>query len=528
MIKTTMKAMASLNSSFDWTLAVRFARFHSLELPLDLLNKCAASDNWLVFTICCQLHEYPKELVLNSLKFFNNECISDHLSKAFQSSHKILADSERDNTTKILNRNETPNRPITTSRNALYARIGVRAQQTPSPDTNGRTPLQRSVRLSTSFQMESDDQSIASETDYNGIETISVVSSSNTSDPEEITKIDPENCPNDLLQVILHFQTDSSCDPRKALMYSSVLLSNPILCLIACSVDYSTQNGQNVSINNFAAFSCWLLASVDFSVRKQFCESVEGFDALNWTLESSYHVIDLVTSDVNNYLILLRGLKIFSLNIPPLVNLLKFFNIFLCEKNYYHVENLKAFNEWTLRAEQNLDSFEFWDKCWHSLQSIDPSMRSTFTLFHKFLTRIPSLIVKCFLIFKCLIASKQSDNHKESETLESMLWDCVISIESAGQESSVWSEIWSDIMAYFKSNKQSINRLPTKLNSSVNSDQMSKTIDKVIEKLLNNRCIEKAQEVSRLFKYNHQDLDIILVMYHAASSSPLIVFIADL
>ena len=354
-----------IEECFDWKVVIKFATLHNLELPLDLLIKCSTSDNWLLFAICCQLHQYPKESVFAALKHFNNECISDHLFKAFQSSHTILTNSESVDNSRILNRKSDQKRSTKHLRDVLYNRIGVNRKSEPI-DNNNRIPNNRTPLRMSSSPTEGDDKSIASETDYNGIETISMVSSSNQSDGEDIPKLDPENCPKDLFQIILSFQIDSSTDSRKALMYSSIPLSNPILCLIASSVDYDSQK-----LDIFSCFSSWLLASVDFEVRKQFCQRVTNFDPINWTLENNYQLLDLITRDINNYSVFLRGLKIFSLNIPVVISLLKFMSLFFCEKNYYNVSNLKAFqdNLWKYEEPINYENL-FFTKQWIQRTSV--------------------------------------------------------------------------------------------------------------------------------------------------------------
>ena len=166
-------------------------------------------------------------------------------------------------------------------------------------------------------------------------------------------------------------------------------------------------------------------------------------------------------------------------------------------------------NEWTLRAEHSLESFDFWSKCWHSLLAIDPSMRSALKLFSKFVPQMPSLVVKCYLVFKCMIASKNLKNDKESALFESMLWNCVIGVESDAQDNSIWPHVWTDVIEFFKSERHSNMELTE--HSVVHSSVERSIVDKLIEELLNNRCIEKAQQVSRLFDHNHPDLDIIVV-----------------
>ena len=169
-------------------------------------------------------------------------------------------------------------------------------------------------------------------------------------------------------------------------------------------------------------------------------------------------------------------------------------------------------NEWSLRAKHNLNSFEFWEKCWDSLISIDPSLHSAFKVFHKFLSQISSLVVKCFSIFKCMIASQHFEDQKESNILETMLWKCVIKIEKNYEKNQIWSRIWSDIIAFIKSNRNKNLNTFDGMSSDNMSSEEHKTIDKVMEKLLNNSCIEKAQELSHLFNHNHQDLDIVIVL----------------
>jgi hypothetical protein len=347
-----------IEECFDWKIAVKFAKLHKLDLPLDFLTKCAASDNWLIFTIFSQIHEYPKDSVFIALKKFNNECISDHLNKAFQSSHIIVSENVNiESSSRILNRTEgRKNTSAKHLRNVLYSKIGL-SKTTELPD-NSRNP-RPSIRSSTS-PVENDNISIASETDYNAVETISVISSSNMSEDEDMLKFNAENAPKDLFQIILNCQTDSSYDARKPLMYSSIPLSNPILCLIACSVNCEFEN-----FKTFSTFSCWLLASVDFEIRKQFCNKLSDFDPLNWSTDENYQMLDLITRDIKSYFIFLKGLKLFNLQITPLIDLLNFMINFFCEKNYYEVQSLKSFqdNLWKYEEPNNSNNI-FFTKEW--------------------------------------------------------------------------------------------------------------------------------------------------------------------
>jgi hypothetical protein len=107
------------------------------------------------------------------------------------------------------------------------------------------------------------------------------------------------------------------------------------------------------------------LASVDFQIREQFCKKVSDFDPLNWGTDENYQLLDLITRDIKNYFIFLKGLKLFNLQITPLIDLLNFMINFFCEKNYYEVQSLKSFqdNLWKYEEPNKFDNI-FYTKQW--------------------------------------------------------------------------------------------------------------------------------------------------------------------
>ncbi len=189
-------------------------------------------------------------------------------------------------------------------------------------------------------------------------------------------------------------------------------------------------------------------------------------------------------------------------------------------RNFANIAEIESIDiiitEWTLRASENLNSIEFWENCWDSLIAADTSLISAFKVLNKFVIQVSSVVVQCFLVFKCLIASQNFENTNECLVLETQLWKCVVEIESdlniKESYSSQWTKIWSDIIVFMKSKKdKKTSTASHSVDSTLLNDKISKSLDIVIENLLTNGCIEKAHEVALLFGYNHQDLDIIQV-----------------
>ncbi|OTF75480.1 spatacsin-like protein, partial [Euroglyphus maynei] len=103
-----------------------FAAHYSLKRPHEtFLRKCTNEDNWLVFVIFAQIYEIPKEDLQQFLSQtnFNNQCIGEHLIKAFQSSRHVNVASTttamNETESRLLRSKQTPE----SSRNVLYSKL---------------------------------------------------------------------------------------------------------------------------------------------------------------------------------------------------------------------------------------------------------------------------------------------------------------------------------------------------------------------------------------------------------------------
>jgi len=120
-------------------------------------------------------------------------------------------------------------------------------------------------------QFEDENASVFSETDLVNAETISVISSSVAADFSEFPKFDMSNLPKDLFTVILNCQRTASLEPWKSLLSASVILSNPVLSLLASSL--YIEEAENIM---FDSFCCWLLASIDLPTKDSFYRVMES------------------------------------------------------------------------------------------------------------------------------------------------------------------------------------------------------------------------------------------------------------
>ena len=351
-----------IEECFDWKLAVKFANVYNLELPVDFLIKCAQADHWLLFLLYTQIHQYPKLIIINCLNEFNNKVIAGHLEKVYQTPLNKYGDG-RESSSKLFKFKTPKDTSAKHLRNVLYSKIGLNKSVTlPQSEDDHQSQVQpigfpRRGPTSRSFSIDENDE-MRSITDFevNSIETISMISGSAISDGE-MTKFDESNAPKDLFQVLgLQSEIYST---QKFLLYNSISLSNPILSLIA-----SSMNIEKFESDKLSCFSCWLLSSVDYETRKTFCE--ELFEFYSWTLNDYLRLVKFIfQKDSSNYLTYYKGLQLFGFENSPLNDLFQFLCDFLVEKVYEKTQDLKIFQEnlWnldeSLRINENV-SYKEW------------------------------------------------------------------------------------------------------------------------------------------------------------------------
>ncbi|KAH7639821.1 spatacsin-like protein [Dermatophagoides farinae] len=378
---------------FEWKPLFMFAGHYSLKRPFGhFLNKCTNEDNWLVFVIFAQLYEIPKEDLqqILSQSNFNNQCIGEHLAKAFQSSRHVNVTSLSEAESRILRSKQTPD----SSRNVLYSKLFKEKSipiGSPPPGSyisaNGDLNSQKRSNVQVLFE----------------------------------SKLQLQTASKDFLQLILdiyrncvsfahyHRVGPSSFSIEKSfqitLLYTSVSLSNPVLALLACSMNIcdqralpvdikttpssstspiqSPKNGHNQqssikrSIDSSSAFdrikypsfACWLLASVSTASKQSFIDWYCQTNSLNpttdslidcfihWSPERLLRLINILTAnDAQNYQKILDGFKMFDIQIPILYTLLEFLIEFLVMKDYYQTSDLLQRFQ-TLLAEYNEEEF---------------------------------------------------------------------------------------------------------------------------------------------------------------------------
>ncbi|KAF7495080.1 Spatacsin [Sarcoptes scabiei] len=381
---------------FEWKPLFAFADFYSMKKPFDFLFKCSKEENWLAVVLFAQIYSITKEemqIFLNEAGF-NNVCIGEHLSKAFESSRWSTATSLTATDSKILRTKQTSS----ASRNILYSKL-----------FKDRSPNSKSIRSeknphqSRALLIKDDLQSLSTDT----TENVSIMSSSIISSEENFInnhnvineqRLCPANVSEDFLHLIMDIYHDCVCYSNRiglssyslenyfetSLLFVSVSLSNPILTLLACSLERkhsqeieirsyspssispilveSHDSGQvfeqsssvkdgcsNHNFNHlkFVSFACWLLASVDHQSKQSYidwyCEAngqtvndslVDCFT--NWPSDRVLRLIDILTSiDSKNYQKILLGFQLFQLNLPIISILLNFLIEFLVMKDYY-------------------------------------------------------------------------------------------------------------------------------------------------------------------------------------------------
>lgn len=396
-----------LMECFDWKPIFMFAKLHDLPQPFNFLTKCAQEDNWLVFTIFAQMYEIPKEDILKFLREanFNNQCIGEHLTKAFQNFHRVNPLNADSKFLKI-------KQNVDYSRQELYSKLF--RGKVPSQSVQV-TNIGKKISEQSSFQAHSPNTLSHSYTgegsiftiDTESFDTLSMASNSIFSKLSDDSgsslhvifeqQLSPEMISKDFLQLVLEIYQNCIYFESRAnntsfsfelsfcnsLLFASVSISNPILALLACSLDRSQQTPlmeikslpgsssykrvdsptklERSSLKDsklqFTSFLCWLLASSSAESKKSFVDSsldgnyfTKKLDSkssliaqcyLNWTPNRSLHLIDVFTQkDSRNFILISRGLQIFNLNIKPVQTLLNFLIRFFIEKDYYQSNDL--------------------------------------------------------------------------------------------------------------------------------------------------------------------------------------------
>lgn len=166
-------------------------------------------------------------------------------------------------------------------------------------------------------------------------------------------------------------------------------------------------------------------------------------------------------------------------------------------------------NEWTIRAENNRESYGFWVDCWSNLVTTDSSLSTVLDLFRVYCLEVLNPLVKAFLLFKCLTASDLNDIN--CENMETQLWLAIVDIELQIEEvdGETWNKLSDEIFYYLKFRKinSSFSKKTIKL-----SDNKAQILFKIIlKKLANFGCIEEAQKVAAIFGVTNSDLEIIEV-----------------
>ncbi|RWS07920.1 spatacsin-like protein [Dinothrombium tinctorium] len=323
----------TIEECFEYKVAIELSKFYRLEAPTEFLLKCAQADDWLLFSVFAQMYDFPSNEIFKLLSTarsdgFNNKCIAEHLSKAFQSSHLLHSSTgkERD-ILEVKSRKPSKDTSAMYYRNTLFQRIGVK-RKIENPNSLSPNTRQRALE---------DDRS-STHSDYDNIETLSIVSGSVYSEYFEGITFDLQNPPKDLFNLLLTCQKCNPIDPWKPLLASTITLNNPIPALIAASM----QNDFDVN-NMFDCFCCWLFASCDYPSKPltNFSDA-----CVTWSQNDFLAFIKNALIVPENYNIFKTGLHLFHLLENPLTDLVDFFIDFLVEKEFYScVKKLKSFQE---------------------------------------------------------------------------------------------------------------------------------------------------------------------------------------
>lgn len=355
------KKNISVQECLQWNLVTSFCNNHSIQLPNDFLIKCAQNDDWLLFTICCQMYNYPKECVIKYLSHFNNGCIADHLEKAFLSSACITEKDDSPNSILTTTGKGTSNRNVAPGnlRRNLYDKIGLKKNHSPSRSgTTGLTNVKASpsgtIGSSNSPASPSsfvdDTMSMVSEAvDTSTIGDNFTILSRPLSDSQESgLPSDWIHPPADLYNLVLACQRKSVYSTEQALLISGVTFLNPVVVLLAASIPHSV----SWPYTTFDVFCFWLTSAF----RSPLAPQVRVYTC--WTVEKLINLLNSsLSGNINNLHMLLLGMDLFDLSSSPLTYLVKFLIQFTLEKELYKsVTLLKKFQEsyWTINKEQEL------------------------------------------------------------------------------------------------------------------------------------------------------------------------------
>ncbi|CAM1313715.1 Uncharacterised protein g6334 [Pycnogonum litorale] len=205
-------ARTSVEALLRWNVAVLFCSVHNINKTKVFLKHCAEANNWLMFLVFSQIHQYPKEVINDIILEFPSSHLKEHLQNAV----RHLQTFKR----KILQpHSPSGNRDV---RASLYSKIGVSKKvvsagsTTVHQETNEVSKLGATISEYTSSSELNEDQ-------------VTVSNSSNQS--IELDAFD--ELPSDIFSVIL--KCHGRDHPWKSLLISSHALRKPILCVIAAT-----------------------------------------------------------------------------------------------------------------------------------------------------------------------------------------------------------------------------------------------------------------------------------------------------
>lgn len=337
-IKFKNNNFPTVEEAVDWDLVIKFCKSMSLDPPLDFLVKCADSDDWLLFTVFAQLNDIDKELVMQSLSNFNNQCIADHLKKAFDSS-SCLESSSTPAIVKVNRRTTAPGLLRTT----LYNKIGLQNRNQGNPVVE-RVIGRKSQGAPSTIGDENDMRSVTSE-DVTNVETISFFSGNSGESNESNAVIEwPFKDLKLLYDGIIYCSRKYSKMMEKSLMTCGLHNRNHVFVLLSASLNVS--HSESSSLSQFESLYWWLYLYSGLKV------SSDGPTLKN--------VSDILLF-LSDFLKLSRGLYLFKLGLDlfgfsnsPITLLLQFMIEFLTEKEFHkNVSLLKLYQEEFWRLDSN-------------------------------------------------------------------------------------------------------------------------------------------------------------------------------
>jgi spatacsin len=328
------KRKVSVEECLEWELVHHFCQEHSLEPACELMIKCAQNDDWLLFVVCAQIYDVPKQITLDILSSFNNRCIADHLEKAFRSSYTT---NEKDENPIAILKGKGKNSQFS-SRQGLYSKIGVavmdKEARKKSSLASPTTPESPESFTNHPFEDYRSTTSDAEERLTSMTDTISVMShgSAGTSVTglETITSLPP---PVDLYNLIMEAQRRTQQSFEETILAYGIHLKNPILVLFSASL-----NPASIP-SSFDILSFWLSSAF-----KPGSYSLP----IGQTWDTS-HFCSLIWSGIRslpNLRNLRMGLQLFDYEKNPFFHLVQFFVEFTLEKKFLKsVDSLKYFQE---------------------------------------------------------------------------------------------------------------------------------------------------------------------------------------